>query len=292
MLSSNRILGAAFIFLSLPAQASVGQENSQVVLLVQQLQISQSTDIAAEHLLGAAKSDLQTRLYLARQLPSIIQEGPKDPIQPWLNAVRLAGELQIAEASAALAEWIGFRTGGTLSLGQWARLEYNPAAKALAQIGDPALNSIKAVLQRRALQERQLAVQTLIMIASPAARALFRNHVSQEPDLELKRSMERTLEAWQQAGSHCSCDVIQHALDDFDQIRVGLTRQVLERHKFVGGSGLSSRDRTSYSYESCGDIQLQVEFSRDPNVLGDQNYSPNDVITKISTLSLRNPAAD
>jgi hypothetical protein len=112
--------------------------------------------------------------------------------------VHLAGELQIAEASAALAKWIGFTTGGTLTLGQWARLEYNPAAKALAQIGDPALNSVKAILGRGALRESQLAIQTLAVIASPAARAIFRDHVSKESDLELKRSMERTLETWQQ----------------------------------------------------------------------------------------------
>jgi hypothetical protein len=103
--------------------------------------------------------------------------------------------------------------------------------------------------------------------------------------------MERTLEDWQQPSPpHCGCDIIEHALDDFDQIKVGATRQVIEKHNFIGGAGLSSRDRTIYSYANCNDIQFQVEFSRDSNVLGDSNYSPNDVITKISNLSIRNPA--
>lgn len=285
-----KVLSIGMLFCAM-AVAIVAQ-SSQVALLFQQLQLPEMTDQADAKLREMARADPNVRQYLSTHLPGLIANGPSKP-ESWNNAVRLAGDLRIVEAVPDLAKWIGSQTGlGITGLSLELRLENDPAGKALAQIGEPALPTLAQVLNQGDERKRRDALYALKLIGSPAAKAIFREHLPNEPDPSLRAFMERALEVWLPSAVHCTCDVIQRALEDFDQIRVGLTRQVLERHKFVGGPGPSSRDRTSYSYQSCGDIQFQVDFGRDANILGDQNYSPNDVITKISALTLRNPSSD
>ena len=84
------------------------QAPEQVQTLLQQLQSAQNTDQAAEKLLKLANSDSKVRDQLAVRLPGIIDKGPQEPIQPWTNAVHLAGEVKIAEAAPALAKWDRF----------------------------------------------------------------------------------------------------------------------------------------------------------------------------------------
>jgi len=282
---------AIALFVSLSAAVTVAQ-SAQIALLFQQLQSSETTDRADATLREMARTNAEVRHYLTVHLPEFIAKGPSKP-QPWNNAVQLAGDLRIVEAVPNLAKWIGSQTGlGITGLSLELKLENDPAGKALAEIGEPALPALAQVLKQGNESKRRAALYALNLIGSPSAKAIFREHLTRESDPGLKQFMERALEVWHRSDTRCGCDVIQHALDDFDQIRIGLTRQVVQQHKFVGGAGVSTRDRTSYFYENCAGIQLQVEFSRDPNMLGDQNYSPNDVITKISTLSLRNPVAD
>jgi hypothetical protein len=266
-------------------------QSGQVAVLFEQFQSPTTTDRADAALREMSRVDVEVRHYLASHLPPLIDKGPVNSA-PWRNAVRLAGDMQIVEAIPDLVKWIGTESGsGLLTLTRVVRLENDLAGRALAQIGDPALLALAKVLDHGMPAQRTGALYALNLIGSPAAKTIFRNHLTRESDPRLKQYMERTLEDWQQPSPpHCGCDIIEHALDDFDQIKVGATRQVIEKHNFIGGAGLSSRDRTIYSYANCNDIQFQVEFSRDSNVLGDSNYSPNDVITKISNLSIRNPA--
>jgi len=269
-------------------------QSSQTAILFQQLQAPETTDRADAALREMARGDVNVRRYLAVNLPGFIGNGPgkTSSSNAWTNAVRLAGDLKIAEAVPQLGKWIGFDTGGSLTLGQWARLEYNPAAKALAQIGDPSVDALKGIIQSASPDDRELAILALSLIHSPKAKNALTQHQANEPNPDVGKLMAKTLEVWRTPSTGCSCETIQQAIADFNQINVGLTRQVVEQHKFVGGASLSSRDRTAYFYDHCPDIQLQVEFSRDSNVLGDLNYSPNDVITKLSALSLRNPEAN
>jgi hypothetical protein len=195
---SRLSLIALTLLLAPPALALSAQENPQIVRLFQELQVPETTQKAADQLLDLGKSDPQIRSYLATHLPTLIQQGPSDPMVPWLNAVHLAGGLQIAEAAQALAQWIRVTTGGTLTLGQWAKLEYNPAAKALAQIGDPALDSLQGILHQGDRTEREMAVQTLSMIGSPKAKAVLSRHEALEPDPNLRKFIQKSLEVWKQ----------------------------------------------------------------------------------------------
>jgi hypothetical protein len=116
-----------------------------------------------------------------------------DPAQPWCNAVRVAGDLKIAEATRALAKWIGLNTGGTVTLAEETRLELNPAAKALAQIGEPAIPALGGVLERGNLAERQVAIYALKLISSPHAKSVLRQHLGREVDPTLRDFIEKAL---------------------------------------------------------------------------------------------------
>jgi HEAT repeat protein len=175
--------------LALPAQGS-----KQVQALLQQLQSAQNTDEAAEKLLKLANSDSKVREQLAVQLPTILDKGPHEPAQPWTNAVRLAGELKIAEAAPALAKWIRLNAGtGTLSLSREARLVDYPAGQALVQIGVPAIPALVGVLDSGNLYERWNAAYALNLIGSPQAKTVLRDHLRREQDPTMRDFIEKAL---------------------------------------------------------------------------------------------------
>jgi HEAT repeat protein len=171
----------------------------EVTELLQQLQAPETTDRAAPELLKLAKGDVGVRRVLAERLPGIIAKGqPPDPWvnHVWFNAVSLSGELKIKEACEALAKWMhteGGPSAGEGGMGVHMRLENKPAAKALAQIGDPALPVVAPVLNRDNDRERWDAVYILNLIGSPAAIKLLREHVSSEPNPHLRELIQRIL---------------------------------------------------------------------------------------------------
>src|SRR6266568_633411 len=173
-------------------QMCLAQKPPDPATLLKQLKVPETTDQAAEQLSNLGKVSARTRRYLARHLPAMIENDTNNYV-PWANAVRLAGELKLVEAVPALARWISARPGGTVSLGGEERLEYNPAAKALAQIGDPAVPTLLGVLEHGNLKERQVAVKALKLIASPAAKNALQRHVDQEADSDLRSSIQEIL---------------------------------------------------------------------------------------------------
>jgi HEAT repeat protein len=189
-------LTAAVIFsclIIIAETSSYAQEPPQVQTLLHQLQSAQKTDEAAEQLLKLGRSDSKAREYLALHLPAIVDKGPKDPAQPWINAVRLAGDLKIAEAAPALAKWIGLSSGGTTTLSQETRLEANAPGKALAQIGTPAIAALVSILNHGNLYERWNAVYALNLIGSPQAKTALRKHLEREPDSTVRGFIEKAL---------------------------------------------------------------------------------------------------
>jgi hypothetical protein len=137
------VLVTCLIIGTAPAQP---QENLSVAALFDQLQSPDTTDGATRELLKRA-ADPEVRKYLATHLPGLIEKGPVK-VQPWNNATRVAGEFRITEAVSALAKWIGAQTGtGLLTLPREVRLENEPAAKALAQIGDPSVPALADILR-------------------------------------------------------------------------------------------------------------------------------------------------
>src|SRR5271156_3215253 len=84
----------------------VAQESSSPSDLIQKIQISESSDGAASQLIKLGKSDSQDLAFIAVHLPAIIEKNPHDFPEQWTNAVKVAGELKIVEASPALGKWV------------------------------------------------------------------------------------------------------------------------------------------------------------------------------------------
>jgi HEAT repeat protein len=191
LLTAAAILSSSILTMDL---ALLAQGSNQVQTLLQQLQSAQNTNEAAEKLLKLASADTKVREQVAGQLPAILDKGPQEPAQPWTNAVRLAGELKIAEAAPALAKWIHLNTGtGTLSLSREARLVDYPAGQALVQIGVPAIPALVGVLDSGNLYERWNAAYALNLIGSPQAKTALREHLKREQDPTMRDFIERAL---------------------------------------------------------------------------------------------------
>ncbi len=87
-----------------------------------------------------------------------------------------------------------------------------------------------------------------------------------------------------------SCDVAQQALNELQQIKVGMTRKQLEQTNFVLAGGMLFRNHTNYMYRNCEYLNVDVDFNLDSSV--EREFSPNDTITKISKLYVTYPPRD
>src|SRR5947208_627101 len=161
-------IGLAILIALFPISKApqVPDENPSVTLF-KNLENPESSDQAAQQFLKLASRNSEITKYLAAHLPILIDKGPQEPgARPWKNATQLAGQLKIVETIPSLIKWFSVETGGAITLGQWARLEYNPAAKALSQIGDPAVRSLEGVLSNANLDNRKIAVLALKLVGS------------------------------------------------------------------------------------------------------------------------------
>ena len=176
--------------------------------LVQELQSDKTTDRARRQLLRLGKSEPDVRQYLAVHLPAIIKPGPDScpPSHitdldarwhscPWYNAVELAGNLRIGEAAPALARWFGWRNIGGSIIGLSSELSLEPyvAARALAEIGDPAIPSIQPFLSSSRPDEHARAVRVLCMIHSSMAKIVLRDDLQHAADPELRTMINSCL---------------------------------------------------------------------------------------------------
>jgi len=171
------------------------QAEEPVATVFQRLQSSTDIHEVTEQLLNRGRSDPKVREYIASHLPPMIEKGPpeKDHPGPWIEFVRLAGELKIAEAAPALTKWLTIDNIGEITAGGFIRLENNPAGKALAEIGDPAVPAVARVFDRGTLRERRYAVYVLNLINSPSAKATLQERLSREPDKDLREFIRKSL---------------------------------------------------------------------------------------------------
>lgn len=185
----------ALCLVNMPKTSTVicAQDNGDAARLFSDLQSPGTSNDALKRLIAVARNDKKTRQFLQTYLPQPIAAGPREDALVWLNAVTLAGSLRIPETAPALAKWIDFSTGGSITLAQEVRLESEPAALALAQIGDRAVPVLSGVLERESLNRRQIAVYTLKMIATPMSRKALRGHMDSEPDQRLRNLIGRMI---------------------------------------------------------------------------------------------------
>jgi hypothetical protein len=159
---------------------------TQVSALLRQLESRKTTDSAKAQLLQLGRSDPKARQYLAIHLPLLIAARPESPHpdvddvgflrREWVNAVLLAGSLKLVEAVPALTKQIDVRTTPQNLWGN------NPAGYALCQIGDPAIRSVRRVLDDGNQEQRTLAAYVLQEMDSPKSMAALRDYVNHGKD--------------------------------------------------------------------------------------------------------------
>jgi len=181
---------------------TMAQNHPSPSKLIQQLRSERTTDAAREELLQLGKSDPAVRKSLTVSLPTLIEIGPtmancpEYPCRVWKNAVEVAAGLQIGEAAPAIARWITVKDinphPGIHPYGN--KLEMNPAAIALSQIGDPAISALQHVLDHGSSDEHALAVRSLCTIDTPKAKAVLRDDLPRESDPSVQAMIKRVLE--------------------------------------------------------------------------------------------------
>lgn len=189
-------------WIGLGVHCTVAQNHPSPSALLKQLQSPQSSDGAKDALLKAGKSDPAVRRYLAIHLPPLIESGPSSPdcsgysCKPWISSVEIASQLKLPEAAPALAKWIDWRYPGAplIGLGPEERLEFNPLARALIEIGDPAVPTVRYSLDYGNSRQHDMAVRVLCMIHSPRAKAVLRGDLPHESGLYTQMMIQRALE--------------------------------------------------------------------------------------------------
>lgn len=173
--------------------ATLDQKSPEIRKLFREFTDPKTTNAATKQILQIATKDRQARDYFVHKLPAIIRDHPTDGV--WLNSVRLAGNLKASEAVPPLMQALsrGSIGQGSVSFGEYMRLDTDLAAKALAEIGDPSVPEVAKLLTSPDRRVRQRAVLILRNISSPRSREVLNEHLSHETDPQIKDLIEAGL---------------------------------------------------------------------------------------------------
>lgn len=195
------------IFLTIVLSANAGgfsaaQTAQEVQQRFEQLHDSTTSDEASVQLKALAGSNVDARLYLAKELPELISKTSEDHSQfkVWLNSVHLAGELKIEETIPVLVKLFDpARYGGSAlsTMTSRSRLDNDPVAKALVQIGQPAIGPVSGILEDndKGQYTRMRAALVLYNMNSPEANAALAHDLQTETDPRVRSFIEARLKA-------------------------------------------------------------------------------------------------
>lgn len=177
----NYGLIAGILLISLPARSA--QTRPAVRDLFEELRQSSTSDRAAREILRIVPNDSAARSYIAGRLPEMLGKLTVD--RPWLNAVKLAGELKAVETIPVLKKALSLGKVGGPHLVTFAtemRLDDDVVAKALSQMGDAAIPVVRDLLTSQAPRDRRRAVLILRNMKTAAAEKLLRDQLQIEND--------------------------------------------------------------------------------------------------------------
>jgi len=157
-----------------------------------QLQEAETSDHAKDELVNLAVTNPDARRYLEAHLPQLIadEKALHSNNSVWINAVHLAGDLQIDEAAPSLVRWIGLEWGEPSDMSRYGAMEDNPPGQALVKLGDQAVPVLKDVLDHGSIKERTNAVRALFLIGSEHAKRALTEHLKDESDPQLRKTIE------------------------------------------------------------------------------------------------------
>lgn len=141
-------------------------------------------------ILEISRKDSRAREYVVQKLPELIRRPESDV---WLDAIRVAGKLKAKEAIPALQEALSrppIAAEPYITFAGVERLDNDIVAKALSQIGDPAIPAVVNLLKSPVKGTRGRGVLILRNIGSPAARKTLQDRLPNEPDPDIKKLIQ------------------------------------------------------------------------------------------------------
>ena len=182
------------ISLILCTSTSVAQKPPDGPKLLADLTRLETTDRAARQILRAAAKDSEVRQYVVERLPALIGREKTD--ETWLNAVRLAGQLKATEAIPALEKALGRGPLGApmnTTFGTQMQLEDDAVARALSEIGDPAIPAVASRLGNGDEKMRRRVVLILTNIGSSSSHKALKDWLPREHDSKIRYLIESAL---------------------------------------------------------------------------------------------------
>jgi hypothetical protein len=177
---------AFFLCILIAFSASVrGQVDSHYRDLLDELKFPETTTQAASELISIGQSQQVVRAVVSDELPAMLSQA-KD-----LDVVRseamLAGKLKLESCIAALITLLDQRNQieGAHNLKSLHEMRDDPVARALLDIGEPAVPALAQPLESKNGHTRSRAIRILQGINSPKSRELLKQHLPREtaPDL-------------------------------------------------------------------------------------------------------------
>ncbi len=172
------------------APLAIGQTSEQFSRLASPA----TTDAARSELIASGSRDPQVRSSLGRVLPSMLQAARNDAVME--SEAKLAGALKLESTIPALVTLLAHPIHMVGGLYVSTQLLADPVARALYDIGPPALPALAEALKSSNVVQRTRAMQILVLTDSDKSRAILQAHVPAEPDEHLRHYLQSNL-AWQ-----------------------------------------------------------------------------------------------
>jgi hypothetical protein len=140
---------------------------------------------ARSHLLELGRSDAGVRALLSSNLPAMLLAA-KD-LYVVRSEAQLAGELKIEAAIPSLIQLLGGRNrigGGSINARY--ELKDDPVARALYEMGEPALPALTNALKSDSREKRERTEAILILMNTSQTRDILGQHLRSEPDAQLR----------------------------------------------------------------------------------------------------------
>jgi HEAT repeat protein len=171
----------------LTVNTGVGQQ-TQMSMILSHLQDPEMSDAAVVEI-AAGSPDLKK--IIADKLPSLMLEQKNYVVLN--NESRLAGDLKVIACIPVLVTIFveGDLLPNALTGMMRFRMDNDPAGRALAQIGDPVIPSMKKLLSSGDRDVREKAVRVLANINSPSALEVLKEHRGSESDPYLQDIIDR-----------------------------------------------------------------------------------------------------
>jgi hypothetical protein len=173
-----------------------GQSSEQLLRLTNRA----TTDAERTELIARGSNNPQLRAGLNRVLPSMLNSAPNDAVME--SEAKLAGALRLESTTPALVSLLSHPISMVSDMYASYELIDDPIARALYEIGPPALPALAEALKSHTYLQRTRAMQVLVLTNTDQSRAILQAHLPSEPDAHLRDYLRFHLTSQAQQSAH------------------------------------------------------------------------------------------